>query len=110
MIKSAKKKGLTVTCDMTSYQTSYDDTALDDFDTNLKVNPPFRSKKDNASLIKGLKEGIIDVITSGHRPYDERKQKKLEFDLAEFGITSLQTVAHKLGRAFRKSRNGRGDG
>ncbi|MCG8384234.1 MAG: dihydroorotase [Cytophagales bacterium] len=95
MIKSAKKKGLAVTCDMTSYQVSYEDTALDDFDTNLKVNPPFRSKKDNASLVKGLREGIIDVITSGHRPYDE-ESKKLEFDLAEFGITSLQTVAHNL--------------
>ena len=95
MIKSAKKKGLAITCDMTAFQAAFEDTALDDFDTNFKVNPPFRGKKDNTSLIKGLKEGTIDVITSGHRPQDE-ESKKLEFDLAEFGTTSLQTVAHNL--------------
>ncbi len=95
MIKAAKKKGLNVSCDITSFQTSFEDNALEHFDTNLKVNPPFRTRKDNNALVKGLKEGVIDVITSGHSPQDE-ESKKLEFDLAEFGVISLQTVAHNL--------------
>jgi dihydroorotase len=68
---------------------------LFDFDTNYKVNPPLREKEDNDALIKGLKEGVIDVICSGHVPQDE-ESKKLEFDLADFGIISLQTVGANL--------------
>jgi dihydroorotase len=68
---------------------------LFDFDTDYKVNPPLREKEDNDALIKGLKEGVIDVICSGHLPQDE-ESKKLEFDLADFGIINLQTVGANL--------------
>ena len=95
MIKAAKKRGLEVSCDIAAFQTAFDDSALSGFDTNFKVNPPFREKKDNKALIKGLQEGTIDVIVSSHIPQDE-ESKKLEFDLADFGIISLQTVAHNL--------------
>lgn len=95
MIKAAKKRGLEVSCDIAAFQTAFDDSALSGFDTNFKVNPPFREKKDNKALIKGLQKGTIDVIVSSHIPQDE-ESKKLEFDLADFGIISLQTVAHNL--------------
>lgn len=95
MIRAAKKKGLDVSCDVASYQMLFDDSALTGFDTNYKVNPPFREKKDNKALIKGLQDGTIDVIVSAHVPQDE-ENKKLEFDLAAFGITGLQTVAANL--------------
>ena len=94
LIRQAKKK-LGLTCDITSYQALLDDSLLSNFDTNYKVNPPLREKADNEALIKGLKEGIIDVITSGHRPEDE-ESKNLEFDLAEFGIINLQTFGSHL--------------
>ena len=42
-------------------------------------------------MIKGLKDGTVDALVSNHQPQDE-DSKKLEFDLAEFGITSMQTV------------------
>jgi len=95
MIRKAKKAGLQVTCDVASFQALFDDSALDTFDTNYKVNPPFRTKKDNQAIIKGLKDGTIDVIVSSHTPHDQ-ESKKLEFDLADFGITSLQTVASNI--------------
>jgi dihydroorotase len=79
-----------VTCDIAVHQIAFDDKALVDFDTNYKVNPPFREKQDIKALVKGLKEGSIDVIVSGHSPQDT-ESKKLEFDLAEFGILGLQT-------------------
>lgn len=91
LIKKAKKSGLNVSCDITSFQTLFDDSALKDFDTNFKVNPPFREKKDNRAIVKALKDETIDVIVSGHNPQDE-ESKKLEFDLAEFGIINIQTV------------------
>ena len=95
MVRKAKKEGLQVTCDTASFQPLFDDNALSTFDTNYKVNPPFRNKKDNQAIIKGLKDGTIDVIVSSHTPHDE-ESKKLEFDLADFGIISLQTVASNI--------------
>ncbi len=90
LIRKAKKDGLNVTCDVVAHQVVFDDSALSDFDTNYKVNPPFRNKKDIKAIKKGLKDGTIDIIVSGHRPQDE-EHKKLEFDLAAFGILGLQT-------------------
>ena len=95
LVRSAKKKGLAVSCDITGYQPIFDDTALQEFDTNYKVNPPLREKSDSDALLKGLSDGTIDVICSGHTPQDE-ESKNLEFDLADFGIINLQTFASNL--------------
>jgi dihydroorotase len=94
LIRAAKKK-LNVSCDITAYQPLLEDSLLVDFDTNYKVNPPLREKIDNDALIKGLKEGTIDVICSGHVPHDD-ESKNLEFDLADFGIIGLQTFGANL--------------
>jgi dihydroorotase len=94
LVKSAKKR-LRLSCDITAYQPLFDDSYLSDFDTNYKVNPPLREKADNEALIKGLKDGTIDVICSGHLPHDD-ESKNLEFDLAEFGIINLQTFGSHL--------------
>jgi dihydroorotase len=96
-VRSAKKKGLQVTCDVTSYQPILDDSLLADFDTNYKVNPPLREKPDQDALIKGLKDGTIDIICSGHSPHDD-ESKFLEFDMADFGIVNLQTFASHLSK------------
>jgi dihydroorotase len=95
LVRSAKKKGLTVSCDITGYQALLDDSALMNFDTNYKVNPPLREKADNEALIKGLADGTIDVICSGHVPQDE-ESKSLEFDHADFGMINVQTFASNL--------------
>ncbi len=94
MIRAAKKK-FNVTCDIAAYQPLLDDSALSGFDTNYKVNPPLREKHDNDALIKGLKDGTIDVICSAHTPHEE-ESKELEFDLADFGMINLQTFGSQL--------------
>jgi len=91
LIRKVKGMGLNVTCDIAAHQVIFEDSHVSDFDTNFKVNPPFREKKDNLAIIKGLKDGTIDVVVSSHCPQDE-ESKKLEFDLAKFGIIGLQTV------------------
>ena len=95
LVKVAKKRGLKVSCDITGYQPLLDDSLLDNFDTNYKVNPPIREKADREALIKGLNDGTIDVLCSGHLPQDD-ESKNLEFDLADFGMTNLQTFASNL--------------
>jgi dihydroorotase len=95
LIRSAKKKGMKVSCDVVGYQPLLDDSCLEDFDTNYKLNPPLREKSDNDALLKGLKDGTIDVLSSGHLPQDD-ESKLLEFDHADFGIANLQTFASQL--------------
>jgi dihydroorotase len=95
LVRAARKKGLAVTCDIAAYQPLFDDSALAGFDTNYKVNPPLREKQDNAALIKGLTDGTVDIISSGHLPQDA-ESKNLEFDQADFGMINLQTFAANL--------------
>ena len=90
-IKKAKQKGLPVSCDIAAHQLAFTDEDLSGFDTNLKVSPPFRSKKDIKALQKGLEDGTIDAIVSDHNPLDE-EHKNMEFDLADFGVIGLQTA------------------
>ena len=94
LIKAAKKK-MQVTCEVTVFQALLDDSLLAGFDTNYKVNPPLREKADNESIIRALREGTVDVISSGHMPQDE-ESKNVEFDRAEFGMISLQTFCANL--------------
>lgn len=94
LIRSAKRK-LNVSCDVTAFQPLLDDSLLSGFDTNYKVNPPLREKADNDALIKAIREGVVDVLCSGHLPQDE-ESKNLEFDLADFGMINLQTFGSNL--------------
>lgn len=68
---------------------------LENFDTNYKVNPPLREKADQDALMKGLKDGTIDVLVSNHCPHED-ESKFLEFDQADFGLINLQTFASQL--------------
>jgi dihydroorotase len=94
LIRTAKNK-MNVTCDIASYQPLLNDSMLAGFDTNYKVNPPLREKADAEALIKGLNDGTIDVICSGHVPQDD-ESKSIEFDHADAGIINLQTFASNL--------------
>ena len=89
LIRDAKKKGLNVSCSVAIFNLILTDDVLEDFDTNYKLLPPLRTKKDIKSLIKGLSDGTIDGITSDHNPIDI-EHKKVEFEHAYFGSIGLE--------------------
>lgn len=91
LIKEAKNKGLDVSCSVAIHNLFFTDRELLDFDTRFKVSPPLRDKTDVKALIKGLKTGIIDFVTSDHLPIDI-ENKRLEFDNALDGSLGLQTA------------------
>lgn len=91
LVRTAKREGLAVTCDVAAHQLAFTDEDLADFDTYRKVNPPFRRPEDVTALKEGLLDGTIDAIVSDHTPLDE-ESKMLEFDLAEFGAIGLETA------------------
>ena len=60
MIKDAKKRGLNVTSSVSLAHLILNDNDLSDYNTNLKLSPPLRSKTDSDLLKKALLEGTID--------------------------------------------------
>ena len=99
LIKKAKSKKLNITCGVSAYNLLLDETALEGFDTNFKVNPPLRTKEDIEALKKGIADGTIDVIVSDHNPQDI-ESKDLEFDLADNGMIGLESCFGVLNTAL----------
>ncbi|PHI19586.1 dihydroorotase [Lewinellaceae bacterium SD302] len=90
MIRAARQKGLDVSASVAALNLQFTDEAVSDFDPNFKVLPPLRSASDRDALIKGLREGTLDLIVSNHQAH-ETESKDLEFAYAEFGATALQS-------------------
>jgi len=91
LIREAKRRGLEVTCDVAAHHLVLTDDALLGFDSLYKVKPPLRTQDDVDALLAGLKDGTIDAIVSQHTPH-EVEFKDVELEVAEFGITGLQTA------------------
>jgi len=90
LIRQAKKEGLAVTCSVTAYHLCFTDEDLVDYDTNLKVNPPLRTKHDQEALKQAIIDGTIDCIATHHLPQDI-DHKMVEFEYAHFGMVGLET-------------------
>ena len=90
LIKEAKKQGLDVTCSVAVSNLFLTDDLLEGFETQYKLLPPLRTKEDTKALLKALKDGVIDGVTSDHNPIDI-ENKKTEFDHAKFGSIGLES-------------------
>lgn len=90
-IKRSKESGINVTCSITPYQVLFCDEDLQGYDSNLKLNPPVRSKNDKDAIKKALLDGTIDCIASHHLP-QHNDNKNCEFEFAKPGMISLQTM------------------
>jgi len=91
LIAEAKKKGLDVTCSVAAHHLVLTDDAILDFNTNCKVLPPLRTKKDVRALQKAVQNGTIDMITSDHNPIDI-EHKKVAFEQAKYGTIGLESL------------------
>jgi dihydroorotase len=91
LIQEAKAKGLQVSCSVAVHHLVLNDEKLEEFDTRYKVTPPLRSEADRLALIEGVKNGIIDTITSDHNPIDI-EHKKMDFDTAKNGTIGLESA------------------
>lgn len=91
MIELAKEENLPVTGEVCPHHfiLTSDDIVADD--ANYKMNPPLRTKEDRDALVKGLKEGVFDVISTDHAPHS-REEKQRSMTEAPFGIVGLETA------------------
>jgi len=99
LIKKAKSKGLNVSCSVAIHNLIFNEEKLKDFDTRFKVIPPLRSEKDRLALIKGVKNGEIDLVTSDHCPIDI-ENKKTDIYNAKFGTIGLESFFGALNSLF----------
>lgn len=90
VVARAKKRGVCVSAETAPHYFALTEEAVCGFDTNMKVNPPLRSRDDAERIKQGLKSGIIDAIASDHAPHTDN-EKDIEFDRAEFGAIGLET-------------------
>jgi dihydroorotase len=89
LIRAAKKDCLSMTCEVTPHHLLLTEECCAEYDTNYKVNPPLRSKKDVEALKEAVADGIIDALATDHAPHLQ-SEKELEFFTAPFGIASLE--------------------
>lgn len=89
LIRKAKSEGIAITCDVSILHLILNDTAVLEFDANLKLMPPLRNETDRLALIAGLNDGTIDCIVSDHNP-QAPEHKVVEFNYAPFGASTIQ--------------------
>jgi len=99
LIRAAKASKLNVSCSVAVHNLFFSDSNLLNFNTNFKVLPPLRTKDDIKSLIEGVKDGTIDMVTSDHNPLNI-ELKKTEFNNAEFGTIGLESIFGALNTLF----------
>lgn len=68
-IACAKEEGIHITAEVTPHHLMLTDAALADYNVNAKVNPPIRDERHRAALVKGLRDGVIDMIATDHAPH-----------------------------------------
>lgn len=91
LIRSAKAKGLAVTCDTAPPYFDLNETAIGDFRTYAKFSPPLRAEADRLAIVAALADGTIDAIASDHQPRDA-DDKRLPFAEASAGGAGLATL------------------
>ncbi len=99
LVHQAKLSGVAVSCSVTPYHLYFCDEDLATYDTNLKVDPPLRSRANMMGLRQALADGRIDCITSHHMPHDW-DNKVREFEYAKAGMAGIETSFSVINSLF----------
>lgn len=99
LIKNAKASGIAVTAETAPHYFTLTEWDIVNQQiigekplakTNMKMNPPLRTKADMLAVREALKDGTLDAIATDHAPHSEG-DKAQPFETAPFGIIGLET-------------------
>ena len=90
LLREARSSGVKITGEVCPHHIALTDEAIQNFDTNYKMNPPLRAQADVDALLEGIADGTLSVLASDHAPHADF-EKEVEFDAAPFGIIGLET-------------------
>ncbi len=91
LIRWAKKRGISVTAEVTPHHLLLTDELARSYDPVYKVNPPLRTERDVMALREGVADGTIDIIATDHAPHPT-EDKECEWAAAAFGMIGLETA------------------
>ncbi len=90
-LRAARERGVDATAEVTPHHLCLTDEAVRSLDSNVKMNPPLRSREERAALIDALRDGTIGAVATDHAPH-ARHEKEVPFEEAPFGVTGLETA------------------
>jgi dihydroorotase len=90
LLREARARGVKISGEVCPHHIALTDEAIQNFDTNCKVNPPLRSRTDVDALLEGIADNTLSILCSDHAPHADF-EKEVEFDVAPFGIIGLET-------------------
>ncbi|MDJ0688769.1 MAG: dihydroorotase [Xenococcaceae cyanobacterium MO_188.B32] len=102
LIANAKQRGVPVTASTTWMHLLFNTQDLNNYDPNLRLDPPLGNEDDMLALIQGVKQGVIDAIAIDHTPYTY-EEKTLAFAEAPPGVIGLELALPLLWSRFVKS-------
>ncbi|WP_321323991.1 dihydroorotase [uncultured Parasphingorhabdus sp.] len=91
LIRAAKSENLPVSCGITPAHLLLSDIAISDFRTFARLSPPLRNEANRLACIEAVRDGTIDVISSGHDPRGP-EDKRLPFAEAAPGMAGAETL------------------
>ena len=110
LVRQAKDKQLDVTCEVTAHHltlseetllgngaagSSFEPLTTQAYDSNAKVAPPLRARRDVEAMVQAVKDGVVDFIATDHAPH-ALVDKHCTFDEAANGISGLETALGSL--------------
>jgi dihydroorotase len=90
LLREARARGVKISGEVCPHHIALTDEAIQNFDTNYKMNPPLRAEADVEALLQGIADGTLSILASDHAPHADF-EKEVEFDAAPFGIVGLET-------------------
>src|SRR5437764_5117761 len=90
LLREARARGVKISGEVCPHHIALTDAAIENFDTNYKMNPPLRTQRDIDAILEGIADGTLDILASDHAPH-AGFEKEVEFDAAPFGIIGLET-------------------
>jgi dihydroorotase len=90
LLREARARGVKITGEVCPHHIALTDEAIQNFNTNYKMNPPLRAQADVDALLEGIADGTLSILASDHAPHADF-EKEVEFDAAPFGIIGLET-------------------
>ena len=90
LLREARSRGVKIAGEVCPHHIALTDEAIQNFNTNYKMNPPLRAQADVDALLEGIADGTLSILASDHAPHADF-EKEVEFDAAPFGIIGLET-------------------
>ena len=91
LIRRAKGRGVDITAETCPHYLLLDENAIDNYNTNAKVNPPLRTWNDVLAMREAVKSGLIDCLITDHAPHSAQ-EKENPLDMVPNGISGLDTA------------------